>query len=899
MNIKLERIGQGNYVESTGAQQHHTRPARRQTPRDNLEVIMPTKMMKLRTGLGALCILLFLVSSKAWAEPYGVNLLAGARNGNAEQGQAYDGGPPGVPVPSWTTNGYFTVVPYGGTAEPGYPTSTDPGPPDRGNQFFSGGHGAVSTALSQPIDLTPNAAEISTGNVVADLSAYLGGSANNFSTAFVYVAFYNGNTSLCDSSCGQVGPVTAADRGYQTRLDYRVKSIPVPATATRLEVGIIIERPADPNNPDPNPYNYGFADSVSLILRAPMVVTTTADSGPGSLRDAIPKGSYITFDPNVFSPSTAPHSIVLLTALPDINGDTTISGFGANNLTVQRSTAAGTPQFGIFTVKPAQPLRSNTPLEPIASFSGLTISNGAASYGGGIYCETNCTILDCTLSGNTASEIGGGVYGEGNLTLNRCTVASNSSQGAGGGISFSHFSETPSLGLTLLNCTVSGNHDGGGSLYVSSNHGIPLEISNCTISGESSALAGSNVSAHLDNNIFFTTGQRPNLTSPAAGAPAIIVSDGFNLSNRDDSTYLNANGDRNNTDPMLGPLQDNGGPMPTHALLPGSLAIDKGNSTRMTDQRGFPRPVDDPNSFNGSGNNSDIGAFEVQLPNSTPTPTPNPTPTPGSLGNISTRLQVGTGNNVLFAGFIIQGNASKTVLIRSAGPSLTQFGVPGALGNPQLELHDANNTIATNDNWQTTQLGGVITSDQVAAIQNSGAAPGDPAEPAIIATLPAGGYTAIVQGVGGTQGVATAEVYDLSPNNGAILANISTRGFIQTGDNVMIGGFIVVGQSARMLIRATGPSLVPFGVNNALANPRLELHDANGALAANDDWQTTQVGGIITGDQSAAIQNSGLAPSNPAESAIIATLAPGNYTAIAQGVNGGTGVGIVEVFALP
>jgi bifunctional N-acetylglucosamine-1-phosphate-uridyltransferase/glucosamine-1-phosphate-acetyltransferase GlmU-like protein len=260
---------------------------------------------------------------------------------------------------------------------------------------------------------------------------------------------------------------------------------------------------------------------------------------------------------------------------------------------------------------------------------------------------------------------------------------------------------------------------------------------------------------------------------------------------------------------------------------------------------------------------------------------------------------VGTGDNVLFAGFFIQGNASKTLLIRSAGPSLTSFGVPGALGNPQLELHDASNTIGTNDNWQTTQLGGVVTSDQVAAIQNSGATPLDPAEPALIATLPAGGYTAIVQGVGGAQGVATVEVYDLSPNNGAILANLSTRGFIQTGDNVMIGGFIVVGQSSKVLIRATGPSLVSFGINNALANPRLELHDANGTLAGNDDWQTTQLGGIINSDQSAAIQNSGLAPRDPAESAIIATLAPGNYTAIAQGVDGGTGVGLIEVFALP
>jgi hypothetical protein len=295
-----------------------------------------------------------------------------------------------------------------------------------------------------------------------------------------------------------------------------------------------------------------------------------------------------------------------------------------------------------------------------------------------------------------------------------------------------------------------------------------------------------------------------------------------------------------------------------------------------------------------------VTSFSLPTPTATPAGTPVPTATPtGVLGNVSTRLQVGTGNNVLFAGFIIQGNASKTLLIRSAGPSLTQFGVSGALGNPQLELHDANNTIGTNDNWQTTQIGGVITSDQTAAIQNSGAPPSDPAEPAMIATLPAGSYSAIVQGVGGTQGVATVEVYDLSQNNGAVLANISTRGFIQTGDNVMIGGFIVVGNPSKVLVRATGPSLIPFGISNALANPRLELHDGNGTLAGNDDWQTTQVGGIITTDQSGAIQSSGLAPSNAAESAIIATLAPGNYTAIAQGVTGGTGVGLIEVFALP
>ena len=282
----------------------------------------------------------------------------------------------------------------------------------------------------------------------------------------------------------------------------------------------------------------------------------------------------------------------------------------------------------------------------------------------------------------------------------------------------------------------------------------------------------------------------------------------------------------------------------------------------------------------------------------TATATPTPTPRPATLGNISTRLQVGTGDRVMIAGFIVQGSAPKRVLIRAAGPSLTHVGVPNALANPRLELHDTTNTIGMNNDWQTTQIGGVITSDQVAEIQNSGLAPSDPLESALIATLAPGSYTAIVQGVSGGTGVGIVEVYDLSATSGSLLANISTRGFVQTGDNAMIGGFIVVTQPTRVIIRAIGPSLTQFGVPDALANPQLELHDATSTIAQNNDWQTTQLGGIITSDQVAEIQNSQLAPTNPAESAIIATLPPGSYTAIVRGVNNTTGNGLVEVYVL-
>ena len=272
-----------------------------------------------------------------------------------------------------------------------------------------------------------------------------------------------------------------------------------------------------------------------------------------------------------------------------------------------------------------------------------------------------------------------------------------------------------------------------------------------------------------------------------------------------------------------------------------------------------------------------------------------------TLGNISTRAFVQTGDNVVIGGFIIQGAEAKRVVIRAIGPELTQYGVPNALANPTLELHDGTGAlIASNNDWVATIIGGIITSDQVAAIRASGYAPGDPRESAMIVNLPPGNYTAIVRGVANTTGVALAEVYDLSPAPNSLLGNISTRSFVQTGDNVMIGGVIVQGtQPKRVIVRAIGPELTQYGVPNPLADPTLELHDSTGALiASNDNWQHTIIGGIITTDQVRDILNSGHAPTDPRESAIIATLPPGNYTAIVRGVNETTGVGLVEVYDL-
>ena len=242
-----------------------------------------------------------------------------------------------------------------------------------------------------------------------------------------------------------------------------------------------------------------------------------------------------------------------------------------------------------------------------------------------------------------------------------------------------------------------------------------------------------------------------------------------------------------------------------------------------------------------------------------------------------------SGDNVLIDGFIITGTAPKKVLIRGLGPSLGAAGVTGALANPVLELHKPGGAVVTNDNWMDTQK---------AAIIATGIPPTNNLESAIVATLIPGAYTAIVSGKNGGTGIGLVEVYDLDQAAASELANISTRGLVQTGDNIMIGGFIVggAGGSSTILVRGIGPSLGNAGVANPLQDPTLELHDGNGAVVGFDDnWEDAQ---------EAAIKASKVPPTNARESAIEAVLAPGNYTAVLRGKNNGTGVGLVEAYNL-
>jgi len=265
----------------------------------------------------------------------------------------------------------------------------------------------------------------------------------------------------------------------------------------------------------------------------------------------------------------------------------------------------------------------------------------------------------------------------------------------------------------------------------------------------------------------------------------------------------------------------------------------------------------------------------------TPSATPTVTPSGSLLGNISTRLRVETADNVLIGGFVITGTQPKKVIVRAIGPSLSSF-FSGVLANPVLELRDSlGGLIRSNDNWR---------SDQEAEIIATGIPPSNDLESAIVATLPANSsaYTAIVRGANNGTGIGAVEAYDLDRTVDSKLANISTRGFVQTGDNVLIGGLIVLGQNPlRVIVRAIGPSLP---VPGALANPTLELHDGNGALiASNDNWRS---------DQEAEIIATGIPPVNDMESAIVRNLAPGNYTAIVRGVNNTTGVALVEAYGL-
>jgi hypothetical protein len=251
--------------------------------------------------------------------------------------------------------------------------------------------------------------------------------------------------------------------------------------------------------------------------------------------------------------------------------------------------------------------------------------------------------------------------------------------------------------------------------------------------------------------------------------------------------------------------------------------------------------------------------------------------------NISTRLRVQTGENVLIGGFIITGMDFKKVLIRGIGPSLSSLS--GALADPALELFQGSTLLASNDNWKDAQQ---------AEIEATGLAPSNDLESAIVRTLAPGAYTAVVQGRNGSTGVGLVEVYDVNQAAISELANISTRGFVEAGENVMIGGVIVSpvgGGNVTVVVRAIGPTLGNFGIGGALQDPTLDLVNSDGAvLRSNNNWKDTQ---------QTEIEAYGLQPADDRESALVQTVPPGNYTAIVRGNGNTNGVALVEAYHIP
>ena len=320
-------------------------------------------------------------------------------------------------------------------------------------------------------------------------------------------------------------------------------------------------------------------------------------------------------------------------------------------------------------------------------------------------------------------------------------------------------------------------------------------------------------------------------------------------------------------------------PTPTATPAPTSTPIPTPSATSAPTST----PVPTPSATSAPTSTPVHSPTATPAPTSPPVHTPTPTPAnPDGLANVSTRLFVQTGDNAMIGGFIIAGSAPKNVILRAIGPSLTASGVSGAMPDPTLHLYDSSGAIiASNDNWR---------SNQSQIIQATGLAPSDDHEAAIVTSLPPAAYTAVVNDQANNPGVALFELYDLDPASSR-LVNLSTRGKVETDDRVMVGGFIISGgRPTRIIVRAIGSSLSQLGIPNALLDPTLELHNGDGSLIAqNDNWRS---------DQEQEIIDSALAPSDDRESAIIATLNPGPYTAIVRGAGNSTGLALFEIYRL-
>jgi len=675
-----------------------------------------------------------------------------------------------------------------------------------------------------------------------------------------------------------------------------------------------------------------------------LIVTNTQDAGAESLRGTVAAanaGDAIQFniprsDPG-YDTSTGVFTITLTSGEIVIDKDLTIAVRSGANIAL-----SGNQASRIFNIPAGTVEISNLMLVDGQAKGADGIEPGGpglAGIGGAILNQGTLVLIRCTLSGNIAlggrgaggfsagnggAGQGGAIANQNTLSLVACTLAANSALGGTSGVGgFSiQFSAAGGIGsggavynaspgiLSLTNCTITDNTARGADVSYRPPFGAggaagqgggvanlgTLAIVHSTLAnnravggdslgnpGPSAFYAGPSFGGGLYAATDSSSSTRDTIFAPntaiggAAGGPpgagvatgpdvnGAVSSQGHNLLGRSDGCSGFTGDDQqggttNDTrlDPKLGALGYYGGTTQTLPILVGSPAINGGSATASArDQRYFVR--------NGP---PDIGAFEYQGTQ------------PTLLANISTRLRVQTGNNAMIGGFIITGTEPKTEIVRGIGPSLA---VPGALADPVIEVHGpSGQLLGSNDNWRDAG-----TRQQIIG---SGLEPGNDLESALWGIIEPGAYTVIVRGNHESTGIALFEVYDLDQTAESKLANVSTRGFVGNGDDVMIVGAIVVGTSPRVLFRAVGPTLADVGVPNALGDPLLELYDGNGGLvAANYDWRDSQEAEIIA---------TGIPPSNDLESAIVRDLVPGPYTAIMRDTHNTPGNGRIEAYSL-
>ena len=654
-----------------------------------------------------------------------------------------------------------------------------------------------------------------------------------------------------------------------------------------------------------------------------------------------------------------------------------MSGLGAANLAVDGNAASRVFHIAVGAT---------------VTISGLTIRNGASGQGGGILNDhATLTLINSTLSGNSATN-GAAVFnaaegGKATLTVTNSTLSGNSAAGGASGQGGGVYNDGGFAGnatLTLTNSTVSGNSstaEAGGIFNLGFQGTAMLRLTNCTLSNNSSGAHGGGIynfggsgsaTLELGNTILKTGTSGENILNDSGS----VTSDGHNLSSDAGVTTdnggtgsLNATGDQINTDPKLRPLANYGGPTLTHALLPGSPALDAGDNTLAltagltTDGRGagFSRVLDAASDADTT-QTVDIGAFEADpsvediSDKSTNEDTPlsftfhvgddnaNSTPFDNIFGT-STNTTLVPNENIQVTGN--SGTGQRTLTIMPAanlnGVVTIAVTVIKTINHKVLSVADTfvltvnavndppvanSQSVATNSDTATaitltaSDVDGDTLAFSIVVLPAHGALTGTPPN---LTYTPASNYNGsdsftfkandgsadsntatvsitIVASTPTPTPTATATATATPSAAPGLVGNVSTRLPVGADDNALIEGFIVqgpAGSTKKILVRAIGPSLIPFGIADAVANPTLDIFDENNVkVAANDDWRATQVGGLITGDQSAEISASQLAPGNDLESAIIANLAPGSYTAVVRGAGNTIGTGVVDAYDL-